>query len=206
MANKLAGQKAKFTRARTAYYSTEDENTKRRALEQMAAVLEWAQHTAISEAEVTQGYEFPDEARRTLPPLGTPTEISDTEAERYEREIESAVDTSGMQERGSGAQCVYAYGYRAAPGLLKIGRCDKDVVFRITSQINTSTPGKPILWLLIKTDDCRSLEKALHGILQVRCRKEPGGGDEWFRTDVEELLEIHSFCMRELAKPQLVAI
>jgi hypothetical protein len=79
-------------------------------------------------------------------------------------------------------------------GSLKVGRCEGDVVTRISSQISTSTPDKPVLALIIRTDDCRSLEKALHGVLQVRGRKVSGGGDEWFQTDSSELVQIYEMC------------
>jgi len=206
MVNKLAGQKMKFTKARVAYQSSDDEDVKRSAIRQMADVLEWAESTGVSEAEVTQGYEFPEEARRVSVPSGRAGDISEAEAVRYEQEVKTAVDASNVQAFGTGAQCVYAYGYRCTPGLLKIGRCDGDVVTRIANQINTSTPGKPVLELVIRTNDCRSLEKALHGVLQVRDRKETGGGDEWFRIDVAGLLEIYSFCEQGQARARLAAI
>jgi hypothetical protein len=172
----------------------------------MAQVLAWANQAGISEAEVTQGAEVPEEVRRLSLSLGTAGDISDAEATRYEQEVKTTVDASNAEERGSGSQSVYAYSYRNCPGLLKVGRADRDVVTRIVNQMNASTPGKPVLELVIRTDDCRSLEKALHGVLRVRDRKETGGGDEWFRTDVAELLEIYSFCMQKQASARLGAV
>ena len=191
MANKLAGQKMKFTKARTTYYSTDDEALKTNAVRQMAEVLAWAQGSGISEAEVTQQSEFPEEVRRVAV---APKEITEADADQFVKVVGETVDQSGVQTIGSGAHCVYAYGYRCAPGRLKVGRCEGDVVTRISNQINTSTPDKPVLELIIRTDDCHSLEKALHGVLQVRGRKVIGGGDEWFRTDSSELLQIYELC------------
>src|ERR1051325_897655 len=206
MANKLAGQKAKFVKARANYYGSDDEAVRARALRLMAEVLAWANQAAVSEAEVTQGADVPEEARRVSLSLGAAVDISDADAYRYEQEVKTTVDVSNVKELGNGPQCVYAYTYRSCPGLLKVGRSDVDVVTRIVNQINASTPGKPILQLLIRTNDSRSLEKALHGVLQVRDRREIGGGDEWFRTDLAELQEIYSFCMQQTAKPLLAAV
>jgi len=58
MANKLAGQKAKFVKARANYYGSDDEAVRARALRLMAEVLAWANQAAVSEAEVTQGQTF----------------------------------------------------------------------------------------------------------------------------------------------------
>jgi type IV secretory pathway ATPase VirB11/archaellum biosynthesis ATPase len=112
MANKLAGQKMKFTKARTTYYSSDDEVLKTNAVRQMAEVLAWAQGSGISEAEVTQNYEFPDEVRRATV---VPEEITEADADHFVKVVAETVDQSGVQTIGSGAQCVYAYGYRYAP-------------------------------------------------------------------------------------------
>ena len=107
------------------------------------------------------------------------------------RLIERMVDTSDLHEEGNGDQFVYAYGYRCAPDRLKVGRCDGDVMGRVTRQIHTSTPDKPVLFLVVRTQDCRALEKAMHGVLQLRRRKVTGGGDEWYLTTRDELLELY---------------
>ena len=61
------------------------------------------------------------------------------------------------------------------------------MIERIADQIGTSTPDKPVLFLEVKTHNSRALEKALHSILSYREKKVFGGGDEWFRTSVEEV-------------------
>jgi len=45
----------------------------------------------------------------------------------------------------------------------------------------------------IKTDTCRALERAMHGILETRGRKVMGGGDEWFKATRDEVMEIYKF-------------
>lgn len=62
--------------------------------------------------------------------------------------VASTVDTSERGEPiGEGRAAVYAYGYRCAPGWLKIGMTEGDVVQRIAAQIGPSTPGKLVLYL-----------------------------------------------------------
>jgi hypothetical protein len=51
MANKLAGQKAKFVKARANFYGSDDEAVKARAIRLMAEVLAWANEVGVSEAE-----------------------------------------------------------------------------------------------------------------------------------------------------------
>jgi len=96
---------------------------------------------------------------------------------------------------GEGLQSVYVYGYVFAPDRLKIGKSEGDPVKRIASQITTATPGKPTVYLIFHTDDCHNLEKALHRVLNFRKQKVAGGGDEWFHTNCEELIEIYRFCV-----------
>ena len=190
MANKLAGQRAKFTQARQAYNSSDDENNKNRVAHLMAEVLVWARDSHAVTEDVTQRQDYPDLVRRMAEEIGSlPPEPPDDE--RLVQAVQETVDQSGVAEFGIGPQCVYAYGYPCAPDRLKVGRCDGDVITGIAGQIGTSTPDKPVLFLRIRTDDCRSLEKALHGILQVRKRKVVGGGDEWFQTKRAEIVEIY---------------
>ena len=85
------------------------------------------------------------------------------------------------------------YGYKCAPGRLKIGRTDGDTVQRIALQITTGTPDKPVLMVEIKTNTCRALERAMHAILEARGKKVDGGGAEWFKTNRDEVLEIYEF-------------
>ena len=81
------------------------------------------------------------------------------------------MDVSNVVRQGSGSGNVYAYGYKCAPDHLKIGSTELDTVQRIAAQISTSTPDKPVLFLEIKTEKCRVLERALHAILEYRGKK-----------------------------------
>ena len=65
--------------------------------------------------------------------------------------LAKAVDASNVREFGEGQQNVYVYGYDFAPDRLKVGKAEGDVVRRIASQINTGTPGKPLLYLIFRT-------------------------------------------------------
>jgi hypothetical protein len=106
-----------------------------------------------------------------------------------------AVDTSKVRKFGEGLQSVYVYGHVFLPDRLKIGKSEGDPVRRIASQIATGTPGTPTLYLIFHTDDCHNLEKALHRVLNFRKKKVAGGGNEWFHTNCEELIEIYRFCV-----------
>ena len=64
MANKLAGQCAKFSKARAIFYSTSDDAQRHHAAELMAEVLAEAPANGFTEDEVTQGEDVPDEARQ----------------------------------------------------------------------------------------------------------------------------------------------
>jgi hypothetical protein len=191
MANKLAGQRAKFTKALADYQRTDDEAKKQGAERRMAEVLSEAPANGFTETEVTQGAEILDEVRRLVERGVYSTDDTSSDDELTE-ELQQTVDTSDCREAGNGNQSVYAYGYRCAPDRLKVGRSDGDVVNRIARQISTSTPDKPALVLIIRTGDCRGLEKAIQGVLRVRGRKVIGGGDEWYMTTREELIQIHN--------------
>jgi hypothetical protein len=96
---------------------------------------------------------------------------------------------------------VYAYGYRCAPDRLKIGRTDGDVVSRIVNQINESTPDRPVLHLVLATSNPSALERALHGGLVLRDRKVEGGGKEWYRTTVADIVTIYHCLLGEPPVP-----
>jgi T5orf172 domain len=94
---------------------------------------------------------------------------------------------------GEGEGVVYAYGYACCPDRLKVGSTDRDTVQRIASQIGTSTPDKPVLFVEIRTNQCRAIERAIHATLESRERKISGGGAEWFKTSRDEVLAIYRF-------------
>jgi hypothetical protein len=66
MSNKLAGQRAKFSRARAIFYTTPDESQRDRAVRWMGEVLRDAPANGFTEAEVTQGEDVPDRVRDWL--------------------------------------------------------------------------------------------------------------------------------------------
>ncbi len=64
MANKLAGQRAKFSKARAVLYGASDESVRYRQAQLMAEVIREAPENGFSEDEVTQGADVPDEVRQ----------------------------------------------------------------------------------------------------------------------------------------------
>ncbi len=49
--------------------------------------------------------------------------------------------------------------------------------------------------LIIRSKDCRGLEMAMQGFLRVRGRQVFGGGDEWYLTSRDELIDIYNSVM-----------
>ena len=117
------------------------------------------------------------------------------------------VDTSKVKIIGSGSESVYLY-YFAAYKLnsiyyikyvddshktpiyaCNIGRTIGDVKDRVSDQIGQQLPEKPILALIIRTDDCYALETKIHDELKRRgCWLDPKSGadvigTEWFLTN-----------------------
>ena len=200
MANKLAGQKAKFTKALADFNRTDDEEERTGSIRRMVEVLQQATGNGFSEVDVTGGRSPPGDVRRLMTE-GEEIRVSPLEdPEQLVQQLAQMVDTSDLREEGVGNQYVYAYGYRCAPGRLKIGRTDRDVISRVTEQISTGTPERPSLFLTIRTSDCRALESIIHSVLRLRDQKISGGGSEWFFTNCEELLEIYRFISARVSK------
>ena len=191
MANKLAGQRAKFSRARANFYGASDEKECRRAIELMAEVLVAAPASGFSEDLVTQDEDVPDDVRRRAREMQVPPDLPEEDDEQLVNELQKMVDTTEVLELGEGGQSVYAYGYRCAPDRLKIGSCAGDVIARITAQISTGTPDRPALRLVIKTHDCRALERALHNIFRLRGKQVSGAGAEWFTITPDEVVLLY---------------
>ena len=195
MANKLAGQRAKFSRARATYFTSSDKSQRRRAIQLMAEVLVEAPVNKFTEEMVTQGEDVPDKVRRFLSSINTPLNAADDNDDELVGKLREAIDTSDLIQIGEGDQFVYVYvygygyGYHCAPDRLKIGSCTGNVLARVAAQIGTSTPDKPAVLLAIKTHDCRALERALHGIFRLRGKKVSGAGAEWFIVTREEIAE-----------------
>lgn len=185
MANKLAGQRAKFSRARAIYYTSTDEMQRQRAVRLMAEVLADAPANGFSEEDVTQGEDAPSEVRAFATTISG---ASNDKAEALTDELPLSVDITRVRELGEGEEFVYAYGYACAPDRLKLGSCAGDVVARIGAQISTGTPDKPLLVLKIATHDCRALERALHAIFRLKGRQIAGAGAEWFKVTTQEVV------------------
>lgn len=115
----------------------------------------------------------------------------------------SRVDTSGMTTLGDGSEVVYVFGYDCTPRRCKIGyRLDGDYETRVSEQMNSSAPGRPTIYVVIRTDDCRSLEKFLHGHLGLRGRRiKDAPTAEWFETTGDEIVEIYHRHIEPLVAP-----
>jgi hypothetical protein len=187
----LAGQRAQFTWALRQYNLAESEDRRAHFARRMAKYIATAPANGFTTEEVTQGQPYPaaevaqytGEAASNIEP-----DISESEAIR---EVAEAVDSSDVVRLGDGPNVVYAYGYRCAPDRLKVGLSVGDPVQRIAAQISTGTPDRPVLLLAIRTHDCRSLERAIHSILEYRGAKIKGAGTEWFRASRDDVIAIY---------------
>ena len=189
----LAGQRAQFTWALNQYNLTEDVAEREKFAKRMAKYIAAAPVNGFAVEDVTQGQSYPAaEVAKYLndPEIATEPDISE---EKAIQSVNSIVDTTDVIRDGEGSGTLYAYGYRCAPGRLKIGLTEGDTVQRIAAQISTSTPDKPVLLLEIKTNTCRALERAIHAVLETRGRKISGGGAEWFKTTREEVLDVYRY-------------
>jgi hypothetical protein len=198
VANKLAGQRAKFSRARAIFYTATDETQRHRAAQLMAEVLAEAPANGFSTKEVTQGADVPEDVRGLAAEFAATAKPSEDDADELVSELQVIVDASDLVEIGQGAEAVYAYGYRCAPDRLKIGSCSGDVVARVAAQIGTGTPDKPVLLVRIATHDCRALERVLHGVFRLQGRQVKGGGAEWFIATRDEVTVVYERIIGEL--------
>ena len=190
--DKRRGQRMLLTKWVKAYNSTDDEAEKERAAHKVADVLAWARSIGMSPSEIAEKRDLPHRALELLETGGgSASPADDAEVREAAREVESAVDTSRVTRLGEGSGSVYIYGYECVPDRLKIGRTDRDVVTRIVNQINESTPDRPVLHLVLATSNPGALERALHGALVLRNRGLEGGGREWYRTTVAEIVTIY---------------
>lgn len=188
MANKLAGQRAKFSRFRAIYYTTIIDDQRRHAVRMMAEVLADAPLNGFSEDDVTQGEDVPQQVREIMPARQRVLAETDDSVATAIEGLDRSVDTTELREIGIGDQFVYAYGYRCASDRLKIGSAVGDVIARVAAQISTSTPDRPVLYLTIRTHDCRALERVLHGILRLRGLQIAGAGAEWFTVSIDQVI------------------
>ena len=179
MAN-LGGQCAQFTWALNEYNKSEDPDTRAKFARRMAKYITAAPANGFTASQVTTGKSYPAEVDQFVndPNVSDDPGISDDRAVEI---VNGTVDTSDAK-MGDGAGVVYAYGYRCCQDRIKIGSTDLDSVNRISQQINTSTPDKPVLLIEIRTDKCRALERAIQATLETRGCKITGGRAEWFKA------------------------
>jgi len=146
----------------------------------MAKYITAAPANCFTASQVTTGKSYPAEVDQFVndPNVSDDPGISDDRAVEI---VNGTVDTSDAK-MGDGAGVVYAYGYRCCQDRIKIGSTDLDSVNRISQQINTSTPDKPVLLIEIRTDKCRALERAIQATLETRGCKITGGRAEWFKA------------------------
>lgn len=191
MANKLAGQRAKFTKALQDFNTTDEATVRAAAVDKMVQALRDAPAFGFAEADVTQGQDVPAAVLDKLRAGAVTVEVAADDDEALVAEVATTVDTRELIEVGAGRSCVYAYGYACAPDRLKIGRADGDAVARVAAQITTSTPDKPRLLAVFHTDDAGALERGLHAWFQLRGRRLEGGGKEWFRVSADEVVDAY---------------
>jgi T5orf172 domain len=185
----LGGQRTQFTWALNQYNSTEDPKDREKFARRMAKYLSAAPENGFTPEQVSQGKNYPAEVNDYFADPNLPSEPDITE-QQAAKNLEGAVNIENAVKFGTGSGALYAYGYACAPDRLKIGYTEADLRQRIAAQISTSTPDRPSLVLEIRTDNCRALERAVHGSLEVRGKRVQGGGTEWFRTTRDEVLEL----------------
>ncbi|RKU31578.1 hypothetical protein C6499_04230 [Candidatus Poribacteria bacterium] len=112
------------------------------------------------------------------------------------------VDTSQVEIIGSGDESVYLYyfptyqWYAESLGsphwLCNIGRTENEVTARVSQQIGDQCPEIPQIALILRTEDCRTLEKRIHDALKRERRQIANAiGTEWFKTSPSEVLVIY---------------
>jgi hypothetical protein len=76
----------------------------------------------------------------------------------------------------------------------KIGRTKGDVTARLIAQGSyTAFPGEPIVPLVIRTRDSRTLETLIHATLKYARKRIPIAlGTEWFKTNPHEIESIYN--------------
>jgi T5orf172 domain-containing protein len=189
----LAGQRAQFTYALNQYNLSEDPETRMQSAKTMAKYIVAAPNYGFTADQITRDKNYPAaEVAQYVndPSISAEPDISEAQALQ---KVEAAVDLSDVKRIGEGEGVVYAYGYACCLDRLKVGSTAVDTVQRIADQISTSTPDKPVLFIEIRTNKCRALERAIQATLETRGRKISGGGTEWFKASREEVLAIYQF-------------
>lgn len=77
----------------------------------------------------------------------------------------------------------------------KIGLTTVSVDSRVSTQVGTALPEKPVVIKVVETENSALLERAIHCLLEIRGRKiSEAPGNEWFDTNLSEIEEILKFC------------
>jgi hypothetical protein len=189
----LGDHRSNFTWALNKYNRSDDPDIQSKFARYMAKYMAQGLRDGFTVEQITQGKNYPTTEiakHSTDVDAEPPPALTEQEARK---EIVESVDTADVIRIGNGGTFVYAYGYRCCPDRLKVGCTGSDTLQRIADQIGTSTPDKPVLYVEIKTNDCRGLERAIHAVLRARGCKVGGGGDEWFKASRDEVLAIYQF-------------
>lgn len=106
-------------------------------------------------------------------------------------------------EIGTGNQSVYVYYFDVYRRLAlvneekewscKIGKTNDSPYFRILNQEKTVFPEEPVLAILIHTNNSTKYECTIHSILDFKGKKMKSPGNEWYMTNIEEILKIVHF-------------
>jgi hypothetical protein len=122
MASRLAGQRAKFTKALADYSKTDDEEKKQGAARRMAEVLIEAPKLRFTEVQVTQGQEVPSEVRRLVEHGGLVVahQASDDPDQRI-WELQQTVDASEHEETAMAISLYTLMDIAAHPIVSKLG-------------------------------------------------------------------------------------
>lgn len=118
----------------------------------------------------------------------------DLESDKYIEEFDSE------SVRGVGDEAIYVFYYPAykkaalAAGidkwLCKIGRTNRHTSIRVGEQA-AGMPEKPVIGLVLKTDDSRTVESVIQGVLTLRGQwSEESPGTEWFTTSPDDVVRI----------------
>lgn len=175
--DKKRGQRMLLTKWSRIYHGSDSDSEKELAAQKIADVFAWAGSVGLAPHEIAEDQDLPPRAFEIFQAGdANPHFPSDQELREAETEVVSAVDFNRAARYGRGAGCVYTHGYACLPDRLKIGRSANDPVTRIASQINSSTPDRPVLYLVIQTYDPGPLERLLHNALILRKQKSPAEG------------------------------
>lgn len=77
---------------------------------------------------------------------------------------------------------------------IKIGLSTTSIEQRVSMQVGTAMPERPVMLFEVECDDCAKLEKAIHAVLDVKGFKMLESlGNEWFCVNQDELLRLMTY-------------